>query len=44
MRLTSYEDILKIGGGDMNDVKRMIPYVQKLWDSGELNKDADEDF
>jgi hypothetical protein len=40
----SYDDILKIGGGDINDVKRMIPYVQKLWDSGKLHKDADEDF
>jgi len=40
----SYEDILKIGGGDMNDVERMIPHVQQLWDSGELHKDADEEL
>jgi len=42
-RKVSYDDILKIGGGDMNDVKRMLPYVQELWNSGKLHKDADEE-
>jgi formylmethanofuran dehydrogenase subunit D len=35
----SYSDILKIGGGDMKDVKSMIPHVQHLWDSGKLKEE-----
>ena len=40
----SYDDILKIGGGDMNDVNRILPQVKQMWDSGKLHKDADEEF
>jgi hypothetical protein len=41
---TSYEDILKIGGGNISDVNRILPQVKQMWDSGKLHKDADEEF
>ena len=41
---TSVSDILKVGGGVIDDVNRLLPQVKQMWDSGELDTDVDDDF